>query len=535
MPKPTVIHEPQLQTRLSGGINIIADAIRPTLGPLPRAVAVANVQANKPPELLDNGAAIARRIFQLPDRTEDVGAMILRHTLWQVHEAAGDATATAALLFQAIYTGGRRFITAGGDAMQLRDALQDQAHDIVACLDALSVPVRDKAQLIHVAESICGEKALSRALGEAFDLMGAHGQLDIRSAYGRDIGWQYVDGAYWERGIETTGMLAGEEFGRAVAADAAVLISDLKLDEPRALLPLVVGVMRAGHRGLLLIADSFSDEVKTFLLANQDTRKFAVIPVRTPFTTPDEQLEAMRDIALLTGGKPIVSASGQSLSSLNLADLGKARQVYASRSLFGFSSGGADPMALRHEAGRLMSRIDSAPDAETRQKLQARLGKLLGGSVTLHTGGATESEIEYRRDLAKRSAQVLRDALRDGIVPGAGTALLLCRKCLLDDGDSLAQRAASHILREALVMPTRVIADNAGNEGGAIVAQLLQQDAPHCFDARSGKLLPVNEAGIYDVSSALKCALLAAVSGAGQALTIEAVVHHRDPDMTYEP
>ena len=360
MPKPTVVHEPEAQDKLGAGINTIADAIKPTLGPLPRAVAVANVHSHMPPELLDNGAAIARRIFQLPDRTEDVGAMIMRHALWQAHETAGDATATAALLFQAIYDGGRRFMAAGGDAMQLRGALQDQAQDLVACLDALSLPVRDKGQLIHVAESICGEKALSRALGEAFDLMGAHGQLDIRSAYGRDIGWEYVDGAYWERGIETTGMLAGEEFGRVVAADAAILISDLKLDEPQALLPLVVAVMRAGHRGLLLIAESFSDEVKTFLLANRDRRKFAVIPVRTPFSTPDEQLQAMRDIALLTGGTPIVSASGQSLSSLKMAHLGKARQVWASRSLFGFSSGGADPIALRREARTLLSQIIAA-------------------------------------------------------------------------------------------------------------------------------------------------------------------------------
>ena len=127
MPKPTVIHEPEAQPKLGKGIDLIADAIKPTLGPLPRAVAVENSQTQKPPELLDNGAAIARRIFQLPDGTEDVGAMLIRHALWQAHEEAGDATATAALLFQAIYHGGRRFIAAGGDAMQLRDDLTDRA------------------------------------------------------------------------------------------------------------------------------------------------------------------------------------------------------------------------------------------------------------------------------------------------------------------------------------------------------------------------------------------------------------------------
>ena len=535
MPQPALILEPDVQPKLRTGINSIAEAITPTLGPLPRNVAVSNVMAHKSPELLDDGAAIARRIFELPDRLEDVGAMILRHSLWQVHEAVGDGAATAAVLFQSIYNGGRRFIAAGGDAMQLRAELQARARIIAEAMDAMSTPIADAEQLVAVADSICHDAALARALGQAFETLGEYGQLDLRKAYGRGIRWEYVDGSYWDRGIETRAMLEGEEYGRLAVANAAVLISDLKLEQPRQVLPLVIAAMKSGRRGLLLIADEFSDDVKAFLLANRKPGVFGVIPVRAPFSTPDDRREALEDIALLTGGKPVIAAAGQTLSDLRFSDLGSARQAWASKALFGFSSGGGDARGLRDQVRRLQDQLRQARDPDRKRRLLSRLGKLMGGSVTLYTGGASESEIEYRRDQAKRAAATLRGAISAGVVPGAGIALLRCRDSLpAVDADDLASRAADHIWREALAQPTRIIAANAGWEGGQVVAEL-SRDLPRlAFDARSG-VIPLAENSVYDVASVLKTALLAAASGATQALTIEAVVHHRNPETTYQP
>lgn len=537
VPQPAVVFEPYAQPKLQVGINTIAEAVKPTLGPMPRVVAVNNVMPDKAPELLDNGAAIARRIFAVPDRSEDVGAMLLRHALWQVHETVGDGTATAAILFQAIYNGGRRFIAAGGNAMLLRARLSEKARKIALALDDMSTPVRGAAQLRAVAASICHEPALARALGQAFETLGEYGQLDLRKAYGRGIAWEYVDGAYWDRGIETRSLLEGEEYGRVAMTNVAVLISDLKLEQPRRIVPLVMAAMRSGRRGLLLIANEFSDDIKAFLLANQSPAKFGVIAVRAPFSTPDEQREALDDIALMTGGTPIITAAGQTLSGLRLSDLGKARQAWASKSLFGFTAGGGDAPALRDHARRLQAQYHNAPDLESGQRLLKRLGKLMGGSVTLYTGGASESEIEYRRDLAARAAATLRAALREGVVPGAGLALLGCRRCLSADdraGDSAA-RAASHILNEALAAPARVIAENAGLEGGQVIAELDRGLETLAFDARRGRVLPREQAEIYDVTSVVKSALMAALSGATQALTIHAIVHHRDPELTYTP
>ena len=537
MPQPALVLEPDAQPKLQIGINTIADAIKPTLGPLPRVVAVSNVLSHKTPELLDNGAAIARRIFALPDRSEDVGAMILRHSLWQVHEGVGDGTATAAVLLQAIYNGGRRFIAAGGDAMQLRARLLDEARKIALALDGMSKPIMGAEQLRAVAASICHEPALARALGHAFETLGEYGQLDLRKAYGRGIDWEYVDGAYWDRGIETRSLLEGKEYGRVAIANAAVLISDLKLEQPRQIVPLVMAAMQSGRRGLLLIANEFSDDIKAFLLANRNPAEFSVIAVRAPYSTPDEQGDALADIALMTGGTPIIAAGGQTLESLRRSDLGKARQAWASKTLFGFTSGGGDARALRDHARRLQAQYHNAPDRESGQRLLKRLGKLMGGSVTLYTGGASESEIEYRRDLAKRGAAALRAAIREGVVPGAGLALLGCRQYLNGDGcrGDLAARAATHILHEALAAPARVIAENAGLEGGQVVAELERGRGTLAFDARRGSVLPREQAKIYDVASVVKSALMTALSGATQALTVDAIVHHREPEMTYTP
>ena len=536
MPQPALILEPDVQPKLQVGISTIAEAVKPTLGPLPRNVAVNNVMDHKPPELLDNGAAIARRIFELPDRLADVGAMILRHTLWQVQEEVGDGTATAAVLFEAIYRGGRRFIAAGGDAMQLRGRLQVSARIIAAALDEMSEPVNGVEQLSAVGASICNEPVLARALGEAFETLGEWGQLDLRKAYGRDITWEYVDGSYWERGIETRGMLEGEEYGRLVIGEAAVLISDLKLGEPKQVLPLIMAAMKTGHRGLLLIADEFSDEVKTFLLANRNPGKFGVIPVRAPFSTPDDRREALEDIAIMTGGTPIISAAGQTLAGLRLSDLGKARQAWASKGLFGFTSGSGDPRVWRDHTRQLQSQYESAPDLASRQRALKRLGKLMGGSATLYTGGASESEIEYLREGTKRAAATLRAAIGTGVVPGAGIALIRCREHLPPvDQDELVARAADRILRDALSRPTRVIAANAGLEGGQILAELEREPGKLAFDARCGTVMPLAQSRVYDVTSVLKSAILTAVSGATQALTIEAVVQHRSPETTYDP
>jgi chaperonin GroEL len=429
-----------------------------------------------------------------------------------------------------------RYIAAGGNAMMLRRHLERGAAIILDELDRMTQPVSGKARLARVAEAICHDPELAKVLGEIFDIIGAYGQLDIRTGQGRTIDREYVEGMYWDRGAVSREMLAGLAEGRAELQDGAVLISDLKFESARDLIPALNEIVRAQVRGLLIIGSDFSDEVKAFLLANRKPDLFLAIAVKTPGGTPDEQIAALEDLAVLTGGAPLYRAAEHTLRDFRPVHLGRARRIWANALHFGIVAGKGDPRALRRHIAELRDRHDQASDADLRKKLQQRLSKLLGGSATLFTGGSTEIEINARKELARRTADALRGVVRDGVVPGGGVALLACQSALkqafsrVDDPD---ERAARGILHRALEMPLRTILSNAGYEASAVMAEM---NGSTCgFDVTVGQVVDVVEAGLLDAASVVKTAIGAAIHGAALALTVDVMVHHQQPETTLNP
>ena len=226
-PPKRLIFQPDASLSLQRGINLIVDAIRPTLGPIPRTVAVSQVMDGKPPELLDKGGLIARRITDLPDPNADMGAMLLRQMLWQLYEDCGDGTATAAVIFQSIYNEGLKYLAAGGDAMRLRQFLNEGLDLILNALDEMTLPIEGKEQLAQLAETICHDRELADKLGEIFDFIGEYGQLDVRRGHTRYIEHDYMKGMYWQRGAVSRAMLrGGKQSDRIVMNDTAILLSD---------------------------------------------------------------------------------------------------------------------------------------------------------------------------------------------------------------------------------------------------------------------------------------------------------------------
>lgn len=520
------------------GINQICDAIRPTLGPLPRVVAISQAMTQKTPELLDNGGMIARRIVQLSERSSDAGAMFIRHMLWRVHEEAGDGTATAAVLFHAIYNEGIRYLASGGNAMRLRGFLEHGLRLILNELEQLTIPVAGKKQLANVAETLCHDPELAKHLGEIFDIIGDSGQLDIRSGYGRALGSEYPDGSYWEQGIISREILGETEFSIAELQDVHVLISDQKIESPRDLMPLLEQAMHANVRTLLIVAQDYADSVKGFLVTNWKRDVFKAIAIKIPGNIPDDQRAFMEDIAVLTGGTPIFKAAGQTLETAHLNDLGRARRAWANAVHFGIIAGKADPTALRQHISNLRTLEQTTLNPDLRQKLQQRLGKFRGGSATLSIGGSTDTEIKSRKALAERSAQAMRGAVRAGVVPGGGVALLNCQaalKPLLANHADADERAAYRILHQALEMPLRTIVSNAGIDVGTVLAECNHHGNGYGWDARSGQVVDVVEAGIFDVSTVVRSAVAAAISSAALALTVDVLVHHKNPEQTIQP
>ncbi len=528
-----VIFQPKTYRGFQQGVNKLVNAIRPTLGPRPRIVAIDRILDNRLPELLDNGGLIAKRIIQLPHLAEDVGAMYLRDVLWRLHDQTGDGTATAALLFQVVYNEGVRYLTSGGNARHLHDYLQQGLGHILNQLTEMTVEVKGKKQLAQVAQAVCYDPSMADMIGEIFDIIGEYGRLEIREGRGRGLEREYVEGMYWERGLMSRQMTTDPSRFKAEFENAAILISDLEIKEPQQLFPALELALRANLKALLIVADKISDNAVGFLLANKKPDRFQAIAVNTPGYGPSERAAALEDLAILTGGKAFIQVAGDTFDRIKLEEFGQARRIWADQRNFGIISGKGDPRRLRQHIATLRAAYNGTEDMVRREQLLKRIGKLLGGSATLWVGAATELEIKERVELAKRTAAAMRAAIMEGILPGGGAALLACRPLLerkLNQSGNSDEKAAYRILLEAVAAPFRTIVTNAGFDDRDVLAEIkLAGGGPTFgFDVLSEQATDMITAGIWDAAIVQKSAVYAAISSAALALTIDVMVHRTE-------
>jgi len=533
---PGVIFQPHVSAGVQAGINHLVDAISPTLGPYPRVVLYDTSigTGGRLPQVLDDGGTIARRIIGLRNRDADVGAMLVRHMLWRQHEDVGDGTATTAVLFQAIYNEGVRYIAAGGNPMRLRVYLEQGLRVILSELAAMTTQLQGKDSLTRLAEIICYDAPMAKLLGEVFDIIGEYGRLEIRSSKSRETEREYVEGMYWDGGVLSRAMIANTPGMRAELENPALLLTNLDIEDPRDLLPALAIVVRMEIPGLVIVARKLSDVVQGFIAMNQQQQriKAQIIAVQTPGVGLEAQHNTLADLAVLTGGHPFTQMAGEKLSAIKPEDLGRARRVWATKEHVGIIGGRGDPRALRQHIAGLRRAFNQVSKTEDRAALQQRIGKLLGGSATLWVAGMTETELEFNKGLAERTAEALRGAIREGVVPGGGVALLNCRAALrvrLAQAEEPEERAAYHILIEALAAPIRTLLHNAGLEPGAIFADIETAGPGYGFDVRTSEIVDVAGAGIYDAASVLRAVANNAIRTAALALTTDVVVHRRNP------
>ena len=530
---PKVIFQPQSAEGIRAGFDKLVDLVRPTLGPLPHVVASERVgMRNGLPEMLDSGGTIARRVIQITNRNEDVGFMYLRHVLWKLQESEGDGTATAAILFQALFNAGQRYLAAGGNPMGLRQHFENGLRVVLAELDRQVTHLQGKKALAGLARTICYDEGLSNMLGEVFDIIGAYGRLEVRKGNGLETEREYVEGMYWENGLRSREM-ANADYGlRANLENAAILISDIEIEEPEQLIPLLNLALRNNIKQVLLVSLTLSDKAMGVLLSKPNREKVLVVAVKTPGSRLDDQQGALEDLAMLTGGRPLLRATAATLKNVTLEDLGRARRIWADKEFFGIIGGRGDPRALRSHIADLRTKYQNASDADDRRHLLERLGKLMGGSATMIIGGLSPTDVETRVELAKRTAEAMRGAMREGVVPGGGVALLNCRaavaRCLKNAADT-DERAAYNILLDALDKPFYTLVENSGIWPGRVLAQIDQRGPGYGYDVMRGEVVDMNEAGIFDAATVVKGAVRSAIAAAALALTTEAIVHVRNP------
>ena len=535
MPKPRVLHQPETGQALRRGMAALVNAIAPTLGPLPRRTMAQNLDKF---EGLDDGGLIARRIIALPQQADDVGAMLLRQVLWKTRQHVGDGTATAALLYNSVYSEGLRFIAAGADPMRLRARLMALLPPLTQRMTADARHLRTEAELRALAFAICADEEMAGILAETLHTLGPYGQVDLREGHGRGMTANYVEGSYWRGGAQSKDMLRGGQRLVAELHEAAILVTDAAIEEPAELVPVMQLALRRGIKQLLLIVESISDKGLAVALDQRLREKIQTVIVKLDDYHPGDLSLAQDDIALMTGARPLLQKAGQTLEQVRESDFGWARWIWADDKNFGFASGKGDARLIREQVRRLRAAYATTDDDDSRQRALNRLGNLNGGLATVYVGGIAKDEIRGRKELAERAIRALRSAADGGVIPGGGVALLRCRDWLLDEAGAqqeLESRAARLMMAAAAQAPIRALLENAGCDPSEALAQLGQCAAGSGFDVMSGAIVDMAEAGIVDVAQVQVEAVQRAVASAALALTIDALVLHREPETMTEP
>jgi chaperonin GroEL len=502
-------------------------------------VALERLKRTEASEFLDDGATIARRIIQIVPRGPDVGAMLLRHALWQIHQEAGDGSTTMAVMYRRILDEGIRYvIQCGCNAMMLRAGLEKGLRTAQETLQQDVLPLIGKDNIAHFARGLVQENGeLANMLGEIFDIVGPDGLIVVEKGNRLGLEREYIEGTYWHLSGWFSRLFVTNPAGKQTAfEDAAILISDLSIKEPGQLIPVLDQCVKADVRKLVIIAKEISDSAIGLMVKNNQAKTIETLAVRTPRVMEMDQVAAMEDISVLTGGRIFYSAAYPDFQDFRVADLGYARRAWATESLFGLFGGKGDPRRIRQHILNVRGMLKLAEDEHEKKMLRERLGRLAAGTAILRVGGATDTETETLKNMAERAVTALRNAISGGVVPGGGTALLNAQKGLvaLPAGNN-DEAIAYQILSRALEEPMRTITENAGYQPDVIIEKVKSSPKWHGFDARSGQIVDMKQIGILDSLFVLKKALEIAVSGAAMALTTDVIVHHRKPQECLEP
>ncbi len=528
---PGVTFAPRSHVALQRGIDTIVNAIKPTLGPNPRTVVVQEPNRGKFPEVLDNAALIARRIIELPDADADMGAMLLRQMLWQLHERSGDGTATAAVMFQTIFNEGLRYLSAGGNTQRLRAHLLDSMKRVTQEIRNQAKLLEGRDQLQHFACSLTNDPPLSEILAEIFDVLGPFGEINLRSGASNGYSHEYVRGILWESGVHDPAMLLNPIEQRTKLDFAAIVATDFAFHNPNDLVPIIDKVARR-YGALVVIAHEVSEQVIGLVnYVNQQSAPFQLIVLKLS-QDRTQRHHMLEEIEIVAGGRVLREELGDTIESFTMQHIGRARHVWANRDYFCVEETDEAHDPRREEQLLQLQKQHIQAQSEQKAGIRTRIGRLSGASATLYVGGINEQQMRDQKEDVKRKIAVMRGALESGVVQGGGLALLAAKEALEEAPQDAEQQAANRILRLALEAPMRVILENSGASPGTVLQQ--GGAVPYMLDG-SGQIALGAAASVYDSAAVLVDAVESAVRTASLALTVDVLVHHRKPKFSAVP
>ncbi len=511
--------------RMLRGIDILANAVKVTLGPKGR-----NVVLDKSfgaPRITKDGVTVAKEI-ELADKFENMGAQMVREVASKTNDIAGDGTTTATVLAQAIVREGSKAVAAGMNPMDLKRGIDLAVAAVVEDVQKRSKKVSTNEEIAQVGTiSANGEAEIGEMIAKAMQKVGNEGVITVEEAKSLETELDVVEGMQFDRGYISPYFITNAEKMVAELESPFILLHEKKLSGLQPMLPLLEAVVQSG-KPLLIIAEEVEGEALATLVVNKLRGGLKVAAVKAP-GFGDRRKAMLEDIATLTGGQLISEDLGIKLETVTLDMLGKARRVRIEKENTTIIDGAGKKKDIEGRIGQIKAQIEETTSDYDREKLQERLAKLAGGVAVIRVGGATEVEVKERKDRVDDAMHATRAAVEEGIVGGGGTALLYATKALAKiKAENDDQRVGIDIVRKAIQMPARQIAENAGADGSVVVGKLLESTDPnHGFDAQSGEYVNLVKAGIIDPTKVVRLALQDASSVAGLLITTEAMVAER--------
>jgi chaperonin GroEL len=503
------------------GVNILANAVKVTLGPKGRNVVIE--KSFGAPRITKDGVTVAKEI-ELEDKFENMGAQMLRAVASKTNDTAGDGTTTATVLGQSIVNEGVKAVAAGMNPMDLKRGIDLAVLEVVENLKSRAKKITSSAEVAQVGTiSANGEKSIGDMIAEAMQKVGNEGVITVEEAKTAESELDVVEGMQFDRGYLSPYFVTNAEKMVAVLEDPVILLHEKKLSNLQAILPILESVVQS-QRPLLIIAEDIEGEALATLVVNRLRGGLKVAAVKAP-GFGDRRKAMLEDIAVLTGGQVISEELGIKLENVTIDMLGTAKRVEITKENTTIVDGAGAADDIQGRVAQIKAQIEETTSDYDREKLQERLAKLAGGVAVIKVGGSTEIEVKERKDRVDDALNATRAAVEEGIVPGGGTALLRASSDLKVQGANSDQQAGINIVRRALQEPVRQIANNAGDEGSVVVGKILENSSLEFgYDAQNGTYGNMIEMGIIDPVKVVRTALQDAASVASLLITTEAMI-----------
>ncbi len=512
----------EAREKMLRGVDILANAVKVTLGPKGRNVVIE--KSFGAPRTTKDGVTVAKEI-ELEDKFENMGAQMVREVASKTNDEAGDGTTTATVLAQAIVREGAKAVAAGMNPMDLKRGVELAVTKVVGDIESRSTKIASSDEIAQVGTiSANGEKEIGEMIAKAMDKVGNEGVITVEEAKSLETELDVVEGMQFDRGYLSPYFITNADKMIAELEDPYILLHEKKLSNLQSMLPLLESVVQSS-RPLLIIAEDVEGEALATLVVNKLRGGLKIAAVKAP-GFGDRRKAMLEDIAVLTGGQVISEDLGIKLENVTLDMLGTAKKVSINKDDTTIVDGAGDKGDIEGRTGQIRRQIEETTSDYDREKLQERLAKLAGGVAVIKVGGATEIEVKEKKDRVDDALNATRAAVEEGIVPGGGTALLYASK-VLDGlkGENADQDAGVNIVRRALQEPIRQIVRNSGGEGSIVVGKLLEQDdVKFGFNAQTEEYVDLISAGIVDPAKVVRTALQDAASVAGLLITTEAMV-----------